>query len=112
MKVLERAERIVVISFMDGSLFADRFDQSAFWHLDAARGPSTPSLDYLVGEAKQIDGQGKPQRLGGLEVDDELKLVRPLDGQIAGFRTLEDAINVACRLPHLVKARCCWRCNT
>ena len=26
-------------------------DQSAFWHSDAARGPSAPSFDHLVGAA-------------------------------------------------------------
>jgi len=26
------------------------FNDQHFWHTDAARGPSTPSLDHLVGE--------------------------------------------------------------
>src|SRR5262245_43860178 len=35
-----------------------RFDQTAVWHSDAARGPSTPSFNYLVGDGKQI-GAGR-----------------------------------------------------
>src|SRR6516225_6941897 len=29
------------------------FDQTAVWHSDAARGPSTPSFNHLVGEREQ-----------------------------------------------------------
>ena len=41
--------------------------------------------------------------MAGLEVDDQLVFVRLLNGQVAGFRTLEDAIDVTCCLPVLVK---------
>src|SRR6478736_6956904 len=44
-------------------------DQPAFWHLDAARGPSTPSLDHLVGEQQERFGNRKSNGLGGLEID-------------------------------------------
>src|SRR5262249_56137774 len=30
------------------------FDQTAVWHSDAARGPSTPSFDHLVGGDQQL----------------------------------------------------------
>src|SRR5262245_18787717 len=31
------------------------FDQTAVWHSDAARGPSTPSFDHLVGALEPVD---------------------------------------------------------
>ena len=31
----------------------DEEDPTSTWHLDAARGPSTPSFDHLVGKAEQ-----------------------------------------------------------
>jgi hypothetical protein len=40
-------------------------DQPAFWHLDAARGPSTPSLDHFVGATDERQGEGNAKRLGG-----------------------------------------------
>src|SRR6516164_2601991 len=49
------------------------YDQPAFWHLDAARGPSTPSFDNLVGAGEDAVGDRQPKRLGGLEVDLQLK---------------------------------------
>src|SRR5262249_43940461 len=38
------------------------FDQTAVWHSDAARGPSTPSFDHLVGagERRSIERQSRP----------------------------------------------------
>src|SRR5262245_63230549 len=56
-----------------------------------------------VGEPSQWQRDREPDGLGDLEVDDEGVLVRPLDRQIAGFCTLEDAINVACCLLELVE---------
>src|SRR3954454_17477878 len=52
----------VVISPMDGSLFAGCFEQPALWHLDAARGPSTPSFDHLVGGGEQLRMEFKAER--------------------------------------------------
>src|SRR5262249_49365673 len=45
-----------------------RFDQTAVWHSDAARGPSTPSLDHLVGAGKQSGRHSKAERLCSLEL--------------------------------------------
>ena len=42
-----------------------------------------------------VGGMVKPQRLGGLEVDDQLVLGRRLHRQVGRLLALEDAINVA-----------------
>src|SRR3954454_23519106 len=70
-------------------------DQPAFWHLDAARGPSTPSFDYLVRAGEQRRRHLEAERLGGLEVDNEFVLGRGLHRQVGGLLAIEDAINVA-----------------
>src|SRR5262249_57859306 len=44
-------------------------DQTAVWHSDAARGPSTPSFDHLVGEREQRGRHVDGKRLGGLSLD-------------------------------------------
>src|SRR4029077_16451197 len=48
-------------------------DQPAFWHLDAARGPSTPSLDHLVGAGEQGCRHVEAERLRRLKVDHQLE---------------------------------------
>src|SRR4030095_14785538 len=60
------------------------------WHVDAARGPSTPSFDHLVSAQQDPSRQLDSNRFGGLEVDDELKFRRLLDRQIASLRTFEN----------------------
>jgi hypothetical protein len=57
---------------MDGPPFAADSHQPALWHFDAGRGPSTPSLDHLVGTAKQRQRHRDAERLGGLEVHKHL----------------------------------------
>jgi hypothetical protein len=49
------------------------------WHIDAVRGPSTPSLDYLVGATGQGQGDGDAERFGGLEVQEQLNFRGLLD---------------------------------
>jgi hypothetical protein len=35
------------------------------WHVDAARGPSTPSFDHLVGELLEVQGHVEAEGLSG-----------------------------------------------
>src|SRR5215469_2158986 len=83
---------------MDGS-HSLLFDQTAVWHSDAARGPSTPSFDHLVGECEEGRWHRKAERLGSLKIDDQLVLSRGLHGQIAGLFSLEDTVDVGGRTP-------------
>jgi hypothetical protein len=46
------------------------------------------SLDHLVGAAEDRLRDREPERLGGLQVDDQLELGGWLDWQIAGRRAL------------------------
>src|SRR5215468_11006104 len=66
------------------------FDQTAVWHSDAARGPSTPSLDHLVGAAKQWQRHWYAKRLGSLEVQEHLDLRGLLNRQFARFFPFEN----------------------
>src|SRR6516225_5121202 len=75
---------------------------TAVWHSDAARGPSTPSLDHLVGALLKQRRHVKPERLGGLEVDDQLELDRGLHWKLARFCALEDAIDIRRRASKII----------
>ena len=77
-------------------------DQPALWHLDAARGPSTPSFDHLVGAGEKRGWYVQAERLGGLEVDYQLVLGRCLHGQVGWLLALEDAVDIGRRAPVLV----------
>ncbi len=58
------------------------------------------SFDHLVGEREQLVGYGKAERLGSLEVDDQLELDWGLDGKLARLLALDDAIGICRRLSH------------
>jgi hypothetical protein len=46
-------------------------------------------FDHLIGATKQRQRESEAERLGGLQVDDELNLRGLLDGKIGGFFTFE-----------------------
>src|SRR4051812_8946836 len=77
-------------------------DQPAFWHLDAARGPSTPSFDDLVSAGEHSRWHVEAERLRGLKIDHRFVLRWRLHRQAAGLLALEDAIDVTCGEPVLV----------
>jgi hypothetical protein len=53
-----------------------------------------PSFDYLVGAEQERLGHREADRLGGLEIDDQLVFRRLFDGQVGRFGTLEDFVDV------------------
>ena len=59
-------------------------------------------FDHLVGANEQRDRHGDAERLGSLQVDNEIVFGRKLHRQLARILALEDAINVSRRLPVLV----------
>src|SRR5262249_38484822 len=50
----------------------------------ARTGGDRPSLDDLGGLEEHVLGDGEPESLSGLEVDDEVELARLLDGEVRG----------------------------
>src|SRR5262249_8718187 len=66
---------------------------TAVWHSDAARGPSTPSFDDLVGEGQQLVRHGEAGRLCSLEIDDQLEFSRLLHWQIGGSGAAKNLVH-------------------
>ena len=54
-------------------------------------------FDHFVGDLLERPGHVEPECLGGLEIDDQLKLCRRLHGEIGRLLTLQDAVDVPCR---------------
>src|SRR5215468_11119302 len=52
------------------------------------------SVDDLIRPQQQRLRDGEPERLGGLEVDDQFKLSRLQDRQLTGFRTPENLARI------------------
>src|SRR6266567_1348028 len=71
------------------------FDQTAVWHSDAARGPSTPSFDHLVGTREQDRRDIETQGPCRLQVDHELELGPLLHRQVGWFCPFEDFVDEA-----------------
>jgi hypothetical protein len=60
---------------------------------------TAPLFDDLVSRGEQIGRYGQPERLGGLEIDYQLKLCRKLHRQIARMLAAQDAVDVSGRAP-------------
>src|SRR5262245_37336022 len=73
-------------------------DQSAPWHLDAARGPSTPSFDHLVGAGEELRRNLNSKRLSRLEVDDQIELGWSPYWHIGRLCTFKNFCNVNAKL--------------
>jgi hypothetical protein len=52
------------------------------------------SLDHLIGAGEDRLGDRDAERLRGLQIDDQLEFSRPLDGQVGGSRSLQNARNI------------------
>src|SRR5262249_15453127 len=63
---------------------------------DAARAPAADwaLLDHLIRPGQQRRWDGQPERLRGLEVDDQFELRGLLDGEVAWFGALENPVHV------------------
>src|SRR5262249_38874991 len=73
-------------------------DRTPAWHVDAERGPSTPSLDHLVGDGEHVGWKYKTERLCGFEVDDQLEFGRLHDRQVGWFGAFENLASVGTAL--------------
>src|SRR5215813_5444109 len=82
---------------MDGS--HSLLIRTAVWHSDAARGPSTPSFDHLVGAGGQRQWDSDAKRLGGLEVNDQLDLHHLLNRQVSRRGTFENPPSIGANQP-------------
>ncbi len=47
------------------------------------------SFDHLIGAGEKGGWDREAERVGGLEVDDQLELSRPLNGQLGRLRTVQ-----------------------
>ena len=56
-------------------------------------------FDHLIGALQERLRDGEAERLGGLEIDDQLEFRRWLDRQIAGLGALENTIDICRRTP-------------
>src|SRR4051794_9851214 len=74
----------------------------AIWYLDAAKGPSTPSLDHLVGAADYLLWNSETKRRGCLEINHQFVFIRRQHRQVGGALALENAVHITCRVPVLV----------
>src|SRR5690242_8235618 len=91
---------------MDGPPFAADSHQPALWHLDAARGPSTPSLDHLVRACEQRWRDFEAERFGGRQIDYEVELGRLLNRDFARLCPAQNPVDMVSGAP--VQVRVIW----
>src|SRR5262249_28329478 len=70
------------------------FDQTAVWHSDAARGPSTPSFDHLVGAGEQRRWHFEAKCPRGIEIDHQFELGRLAHRQVGRLGALKDTPSI------------------
>src|SRR6516162_7374104 len=68
---------------------------TAVWHSDAARGPSTPSFNYLIGAGEQAIGHCEAERSRGLEVDNKHEFRGLLDWKVSRVCAGKDSGDVS-----------------
>src|SRR5712691_3887790 len=59
----------------------------------------TLSANHLVRQNEERRGKRHAEGLGGLEVEDQLELHSPLDGQVSGLGAFEDLVHIGGRAP-------------
>src|SRR5215471_3996387 len=57
------------------------------------------SFDHLVGAQQERLGDCQPERLGGCKIDDEIKLGRLLDRDVAWLRPAQNLVDILGRAP-------------
>src|SRR5262249_40826181 len=67
---------------------------AAVWHSDAARGPSTPSFDHLIGAQQERFRDRQPEPFGGGQIDDEIELGRLFNRKLARLGAAQDLVDV------------------
>src|ERR1700745_2660151 len=78
-------------------------DQTAVWHSDAARGPSTPSFDHLVGASEEHWRHVEAEDFGGRQIDDEVEFGRLLHREIGRLRAAQNLIDIVRRSSEKVR---------
>src|ERR1700680_1942419 len=73
-----------------------------FHRLDRASFVLAHLFNHLVGELLEMHGHVQATRLGALHVDHQLELDRRLDGKLARFGALEDAVGIRRRPAKIV----------
>src|SRR6266508_3012965 len=78
------------------------FARTPAWHVDAARGPSTPSFDHLVGTHEQRRRHVEAERPRRLEIDGRFVFGWRLYRKVGRLSAAQNAVDIRRRSPILV----------